>query len=119
MAKHDDCVRDEDFRRLEAMVASVFSKMDSFLADMRQIAVGDAKYQERVETLRRDTEALYQKVRGLEVKTEKSIEEVKKTVSSIEQWKDNFVGRMQVMVGIPSVLATVFVIMQIWEVVHK
>lgn len=102
MANEHECFHEEDFRRLENLVASVFAKMDSFLADMRQIAVGDAKQGERVSTLRRDVDVMFERMRLQD-------DEIKK----INQWKDELKGSIRVWVGVPSVLATVLAIIQI------
>lgn len=101
---HDECFRTEDFRRLEGLVLSVFAKMDSFLADMRQIAVGDARHQEQMLTLRRDVDHLFKRVR--DISTE---------IQGFRTFKDELRGSIKVWVGVPSVLAAVLALLHIYK----
>lgn len=97
-----DCSHEEDFKRLEGMLAQIFNKMDSFLTDLRQAAVGEAKYQERVNQLRQDTDALFDRLRSVEDK-----------VVDFQKWQSEVKGMIKVGVAVPSVLATILAIIQL------
>lgn len=105
---HNHCVHEDDFRRLESLIVQVFTKMDAFISDLRQVAVGDAKYQERVETLRRDVDTLFTRARTTSDK-----------IDEINQWKNELRGSVKVWIAVPSILATILALLNIVKFLNQ
>lgn len=103
-----ECTHEEDFKRLEGMLAQIFSKMDSFLTDLRQAAVGEAKYQERVTQLRKDVDSMFDRLRTAE-----------EAIVELQKWKSEVGGMIKVGVAVPSVLATILAMIQIAQLLSK
>jgi hypothetical protein len=81
------CIRSSDFSRIERLIGEVFTKMDSFITDMRDIMVEDARKQERVATLTRD------------------MADAKAELLRLTTWKNQFAGSVRALVAVPSACA--------------
>lgn len=93
--KHDNCIHEDDFRRLEGLVTKVFDKMDKFLEDIHGVVVSDTARQSKITQLERDVDRAFSEIR-----------EVATKACELGDWRQRFEGGVKVMLAIP-VLCTV------------
>jgi len=101
MQRHDDCMHEEDFKRLEGLVERVFSRMDVFLAEMRELMISEARRQEQMSNM--DKEIMHLRVdmtKDIDALGSK-IRTVGERLQTLSDWRQRFEGGIKVMMAIP------------------
>lgn len=103
----EDCLHEEDFRRLEVLVTKVFEKMDSFLSDMHGVMVKEAVRDEKILQLDKALDNAH-----------RSIREVKEKLQTLGDWRQRFEGGIKVMLAIPVACSLLTTAIAVYKMLH-
>ncbi len=91
---HEDCLREDDFKRLEVLIEKSFTRMDAFLTELRNIMVEDARRSEKLIQVEKELGLLYKKHR-----------ELAGEVRLLTDWRQQYSGSLKTLMAIPTVCA--------------